>query len=351
MADYWDINSYDYFLPEDQIAQHPSEKRGESKLLIYSKSSEKITHSVFKNIIDYLKPGDLLVVNNCKVIPARIFAKRSDTNAEIEILLTRKEKPGRWFAMVKPGKKCKKGTKLVIGKIEAEVVEIDKTGQRIIEFFCSEEIFSKYLSEFGVIPLPPYIKRIREDPSTREDRQRYQTVYAEAGMAIAAPTAGLHFSEEILKKIKEKGCEIVSVTLNVGAGTFLPVKCDDVREHKMHSEEFEISSETVEKLNNAKNENRRIIAVGTTSLRVLESSINKETDKFSEFKGSTSIFIYPPCKIHSIDGLITNFHLPKSTLIMLVASWVGMKEWRNIYEKAILEKYRFYSYGDAMLLM
>ncbi|MHA1575502.1 MAG: tRNA preQ1(34) S-adenosylmethionine ribosyltransferase-isomerase QueA, partial [Alphaproteobacteria bacterium] len=283
MPNYWDINSYDYFLPEDQIAQHPSEKRGESKLLVYSKSSEKITHSVFKNIIDYLKPGDLLVVNNCKVIPARIFAKRADTNAEIEILLTRKEKPGRWVAMVKPGKKCKKGTKLVIGKIEAEVVEIDQTGQRIIEFSCSEEVLSKYLSEFGVIPLPPYIKRIHAKPSTREDRQRYQTVYAEAGRAIAAPTAGLHFSEEILKKIKEKGCEIVSVTLNVGAGTFLPVKCDDVREHKMHSEEFEISSETVEKLNNAKKENRRIIAVGTTSLRVLESSINKETDKFSEF--------------------------------------------------------------------
>ena len=161
----------------------------------------------------------------------------------------------------------------------------------------------------------------------------------------------MHFSEEILKKIKEKGCEIVSVTLNVGAGTFLPVKCDDVREHKMHSEEFEISSKTAEKLNNAKKENRRIIAVGTTSLRVLESSINKETEKFSEFKGSTSIFIYPPCKIRSIDGLITNFHLPKSTLIMLIAAWIGMDEWRNIYEEAILEKYRFYSYGDAMLLI
>ena len=350
MSDYWNINSYDYFLPEEQIAQHPSEKRGESKLLVYSKFSKKIKHSIFKNIIEYLKPGDLLVVNNCKVIPARIFAKRADTNAEIEILLTRKEKPGRWFAMVKPGKKCKKGTKLIVGKIKAEIVEIDQTGQRIIEFSCSEEVLSKYLSEFGVVPLPPYIKRTHE-PSTREDRQRYQTVYAAAGMGIAAPTAGLHFSEEILKKIKEKGCDIVSVTLNVGAGTFLPVKCDDVREHKMHSEEFEISSETAEILNNAKKENRRIIAVGTTSLRVLESSINKETNRFSEFKGNTSIFIYPPYKIHSINGLITNFHLPKSTLIMLVASWVGMKEWRTIYEEAILEKYRFYSYGDAMLLI
>jgi len=350
MQKYWDINSYDYFLPEEQIAQHPSEKRGESKLLVYSKSSKKITHSVFKNIIDYLKPGDLLVVNNCKVIPARIFAKRADTNAEIEILLTRKEKTGRWFAMVKPGKKCKKGNKLLIGKINAEVVEIDDSGQRIIEFFCSEKILLKYLSEFGVIPLPPYIKR-SHDPSTQDDRQRYQTVYAEAGMAIAAPTAGLHFSKENLKKIKEKGCEIVSVTLNVGAGTFLPVKCDDVRKHKMHSEEFEITSENAEKLNNAKKENRRIIAVGTTSLRVLESSINKTTNTFSEFKGSTSIFIYPPYKIHSIDGLITNFHLPKSTLIMLVAAWIGTKEWRKIYQEAILKKYRFYSYGDAMLLM
>jgi len=350
MSEYWNINSYDYFLPEDQIAQHPSEKRGESKLLVYSKNTKKITHSVFKNIIDNLNSGDLLVVNNCKVIPARIFAKRVDTNAEIELLLTHKEKNGRWVAMVKPGKKCKVGVKLIIGKIEAEVLEIDKTGQRIIEFSCTEENLLKYLSEFGVIPLPPYIKRTHE-PSTKEDRQRYQTVYAEAGMAIAAPTAGLHFSEEILKKIKEKGCDIVSVTLNVGAGTFLPVKCEDVREHKMHSEQFEISSETVEKLNYAKRENRRIIAVGTTSLRVLESSINKKTGKFSEVKGSTSIFIYPPCKIYSIDGLITNFHLPKSTLIMLVASWVGMKEWRKIYEEAILEKYRFYSYGDAMLLI
>ncbi len=350
MVENWNINSYDYFLPEEQIAQHPSKKRGESKLLVYSKFSEKITHSVFKNIIDYLKPGDLLVVNNCKVIPARIFAIRADTNAEIEILLTRKEKPGRWLAMVKPGKKCKKRTKLIIGKIKAEIVEIDHTGQRIIEFFCSEEVLSKYLSEFGVIPLPPYIKRTHE-PSTEEDKQRYQTVYAESGMAIAAPTAGLHFSEEILKKIKEKGCEIVSVTLNVGAGTFLPVKCDDVREHEMHSEEFEISSESVEKLNKAKKENRRIIAVGTTSLRVLESSINEDGRKFSEFKGNTSIFIYPPYKIRSIDGLITNFHLPKSTLIMLVAAWVGMEEWRKIYEEAILKNYRFYSYGDAMFLI
>jgi len=349
MSDYWNINSYNYSLPEKLIAQHPTEKRDESKLLVYSKDTAEITHSIFKNIIEYLEPRDILVVNNCKVIPARIFAKKVNTDTQIEILLTRKEKQGRWFAMVKPGRKCKIGAKLIFGNIDAKVVGIDETGQRIIEFFCPEEVFSKYISEKGIIPLPPYIKRT-QNLSTNEDKQRYQTIYAEAGRAIAAPTAGLHFSEEIFEKIKEKGCEIVSVTLNVGAGTFLPVKHEDVREHNMHSEEFEISSMTAVKLNRAKKENRRIIAVGTTSLRVLESSID-DTGNFSEFKGSTSIFIYPPYKIKSIDGLITNFHLPKSTLIMLVAAWIGMDKWRRIYKEAILENYRFYSYGDAMLLI
>jgi len=219
MAEYWNINSYDYYLPEEQIAQHPAEKRDESKLLVYSKNTKNITHSVFKNITEFLKPGDILVVNNCKVIPARIFAKRQDTGAEIELLLTREEKPGRWFALVKPGRKCKKGTKLVFGKIKAEVVEVDKTGQRIIEFFCSNDIFLKTLSEHGVIPLPPYIKRSHE-PSSEEDRQRYQTVYAETGRAIAAPTAGFHFFKELFKKNKKKGFDIFFLTLNVGGGNF-----------------------------------------------------------------------------------------------------------------------------------
>jgi len=349
MAKYWNINSYDYYLPKDHIAQQPSEKRDESRLLVYSKKKQNIEHSVFKNITDFLIPGDLLVVNNCKVIPARIFAKREDTNAEIEILLTKEEESCKWRAMVKPGKKCKTGSKLKIGKIDAEVIEVDDSGQRIIDFNCSKEDFSNMLSERGVMPLPPYIKRPHE-PSPEKDRRRYQTVYAKEGSAIAAPTAGLHFSNELLNQIKTYGCKITSVTLNVGIGTFQPVKCEDVRKHNMHSEEFEISSGTAKKLNKAKNENRRIIAVGTTSLRVLESAL-KEDGMFSEFKGSTSIFIYPPYKIRSINGLITNFHLPKSTLIMLIAAWVGMNEWRKIYEEAIREKYRFYSYGDAMLLI
>jgi len=342
------LEFYNYDLPEGLIAQKPVENRDKSRLLVYSRDTEIIQHNFFSDILSFLKKTDVLVVNNCKVIPARLFANRADTGTEIEILLTKKVTPTKWQAMVKPGRSCKVGVKLIIGKITAEVLEIKDNGERIISFNCTENNFQKLLESTGTIPLPPYIKR-PHTPSSKEDRERYQTVYAAEGQAVAAPTAGLHFTEQLIEKIKNKGCDFLSVTLNVGPGTFAPVKSSDITKHSMHSEEFVLTDEIADKLNKAKKSGKRIIAVGTTSLRVLESCIN-EKGIFEPASKATDIFIYPPYKIRSIDALITNFHLPKSTLLMLIAAFIGENKWQKIYSEAIEKKYRFFSYGDAMLL-
>jgi len=342
------LDFYNYELPEKFIAQKPVENRDQSRLLVYSRETETIQHKFFSDILSFLQKNDVLVVNNCKVIPARLFANRVDTGTEIEILLTKKITPTKWQAMVKPGRSCKIGVKLFIGKITAEIIEIKNNGERVISFNCPETDFQKLLDKTGTIPLPPYIKR-PHTPSSKEDRERYQTVYAAEGQAAAAPTAGLHFTEQLIEKIKDKGCDFLSVTLNVGPGTFAPVKSSDITKHSMHSEEFVLTGDVADKLNKAKQSGKRIIAVGTTSLRVLESCIN-ENGIFESASKATDIFIYPPYKIRSIDALITNFHLPKSTLLMLIASFVGENKWQKIYSEAIEKKYRFFSYGDAMLL-
>jgi len=347
-SSYSNLDFYNYSLPEELIAQKPIANRDESRLLVYSRITGKIQHKLFKNIISFLDENCVLVVNDCKVIPARLYAKRADTGTEIELLLTQKISPTKWTALVKPGRSCKPGVKLLIDKFIAEIIEIKDDGERVIDFNCSENDFLKLLKKNGTVPLPPYIKRPRT-PSTPEDKKRYQTVYAKKGQAVAAPTAGLHFTNELIDKIKNIGCEFLTVTLNVGPGTFAPVKSSDITKHKMHSEEFVLTSETAEKLNQAKKTRKKIIAVGTTSLRVLESCINN-AGLFAPAKKSTDIFIYPPYKIRSIDGLITNFHLPKSTLLMLIAAFVGENKWQRIYSEAINKKYRFYSYGDAMLI-
>ena len=342
------LDFYNYNLPEELIAQKPVENRDQSRLLVYSREAEAIQHKLFSDILPFLNNNDVLVVNNCKVIPARLFAIRADTGTEIEVLLTKNIKSTKWQAMVKPGRSCKIGVKLIIGKITAEIIGIKENGERVILFNCSENDFPKLLDTNGTIPLPPYIKR-PHTPSSKEDRERYQTVYAAEGQAVAAPTAGLHFTEQLIEKIKNKGCEFLSVTLNVGPGTFAPVKSSDITKHLMHSEEFVLTQEIADKLNNAKKAGKRIVAVGTTSLRVLESCIN-EKGMFEAASRATDIFIYPPYEIRSIDALITNFHLPKSTLLMLIASFTGESKWQKIYSEAIKNKYRFFSYGDAMLL-
>jgi len=344
-----DLDFYNYFLPENLIAQHPVENRDESRLLVYSRKTENIEHKLFRDIVSYLNDNCVLVVNNCKVIPARLFVKRADTGTNIELLLTKKISPTKWLAMVKPGRSCKPGVQLIVDNFTAKIIEIKENGERIIEFNCKENDFTQLLDKAGTVPLPPYIKRPRAS-SADEDRQRYQTVYASAGQAVAAPTAGLHFTKKLIQKIKNKNCEFLNVTLNVGPGTFAPVKSSDITKHTMHSEDFVLTAEVAEKLNRAKKENKKIIAVGTTSLRVLESCVNDD-GLFEPAKKSTDIFIYPPYKIRSIDGLITNFHLPKSTLLMLIASFVGENKWQKIYAEAIQQNYRFYSYGDATLIL
>ncbi len=342
------LNFYNYDLPDELIAQKPVKCRDQSRLLVYSRETNDIQHKCFTDVISFLKNTDVLVVNNCKVIPARLFATRIDTGTEIEILLTKEISPVKWQAMVKPGRSCKVGVKLLVGKIVAEIIEIKNNGERVIVFNCPGKDFQKLLELSGTVPLPPYIKR-PPCPSSKEDRERYQTVYAAEGKAVAAPTAGLHFTEELIQKIKNKGCEFLSVTLNVGPGTFAPIKSSDITKHSMHSEEFVLTHEIAGKLNQAKKSGRRIIAVGTTSLRVLESCISDD-GIFEPVSKATDIFIYPPYRIRSIDALITNFHLPKSTLLMLIASFVGENKWQKIYSEAIKNKYRFYSYGDAMLI-
>ncbi len=336
-------SSYYYDLPESLIAQTPIEPRDNSRLLVYNRKNKQIEHKIFKDIINYLKAGDILVINNTKVLPARLFGFKN-TGAKIEVLLQKRIDLKSWEAIAKPFKRIKVGTILEFSQnLSCEIIEKSEYGLCKIKFNF-EGVFEERLSEVGQIPLPPYIHE------KLKDKNRYQTVYSKISGSSAAPTAGLHFTNELLNNIKEKGIEIVEVLLHVGLGTFRPVKEENILEHKMHSEYIEMSEENALKLNKAKSEGRRIIAVGTTSVRVLESCAD-QNGKIIPQKRETNIFIYPSYKFKVVDALITNFHLPESTLIMLVSAFAGYKETMYIYHEAVNERYRFFSFGDAMFIM
>ena len=339
------VSDFNYELPKELIAQHPYDKRDEARLMVLDKRNQSIEHKVFKDIIDYLNPGDCLVINNTKVIPARLYGKK-DTGANVEFLLLKRIENDIWEAMVRPGQKLKSGSKVVFGDglLKATVLEVLENGNRKVEFEY-EGIFNEILDQIGLMPLPPYITE-----ATREDNEKYQTVYAKYDGSAAAPSAGLHFTEALLEKIKEKGIEIANVTLHVGIGTFRPVKVENVEEHEMHSEHYYIKKEDAEKINFAKRTGHKVISVGTTSCRVLES-VADENGMVKETEGDTSIFIYPGYKFKCIDSLITNFHLPESTLIMLVSSLAGKDFIMKAYEEAVKQRYKFFSFGDAMLIL
>ena len=338
------VADFDYELPEELIAQTPIKKRDESRLMVLNRKNQTIEHKVFKDIIDYLKPGDVLVRNNTKVIPARLYGKK-ETGANVEFLLLNNIENDIWEAIVRPGNKLHVGTKVIFGDgiLEAKILEIMPGGTRKVEFKY-EGIFNEILDKIGLMPLPPYIHE------TLKEKDRYQTVYAKYEGSAAAPTAGLHFTPELLEKISKKGIEIANVTLHVGIGTFRPVKEETVEAHKMHSEHFYIKQEDVEKINKAKQEKRRVIAVGTTSCRVLESIADEKTGMVKQIEDDTEIFIYPGYEFKCIDGLITNFHLPQSTLLMLVSALAGKEFIMKAYKEAVKEKYRFFSFGDAMFI-
>ena len=335
---------YDYHLPEELIGQKPREPRDHSKLMIVDRESKVLEHKNFFNIIDYLKEGDVLVRNSTKVIPARLFGKK-ETGGVLEILLIKRVSLDTWECLLKPAKKLKVGQKLEIGdnkELVAELLEIKDDGNRILKFYY-KGAFEEVLDKLGKMPLPPYIVE------ALEEKDRYQTVYAIKGESVAAPTAGLHFTKELLEEIKGKGVEILDVFLEVGLGTFRPVQTEDVLNHKMHEEMFEIPEDTVKKIKKAKEEKRRVIAVGTTTVRALESSVD-ENGNLTSKKGSTEIFIYPGFKFNVIDALITNFHLPKSTLLMLVSALSTREFMLDVYTEAVKEKYHFFSFGDAMFI-
>ena len=339
-----EVSEFNYELPEELIAQVPIEKRDESRLMVLNRKNQTIEHKSFKDIINYLEPGDCLVRNNTKVIPARIYGKK-ETGANVEFLLLNNIEGDIWETIVRPGNKLHIGTKVIFGDgiLEAEILDTMLGGTRKVKFNY-DGIFNEILDKIGLMPLPPYIHE------ELKEKDRYQTVYAKYEGSAAAPTAGLHFTPELLKKIEEKGVDIANVTLHVGIGTFRPVKEEKVEEHEMHSEHFYIKQEDVEKINNAKKNRKRVIAVGTTSCRVLET-IADENGMVKETEGDTKIFIYPGYKFKCLDGLITNFHLPKSTLLMLVSALAGKDFILKAYNEAVKEKYRFFSFGDAMLIM
>lgn len=338
------VADFDYELPEELIAQHPNEKRDEARLMVLNKNTQTIEHKIFKDIIDYLTPGDCLVLNNTKVLPARLYGKKEETGANIEFLLLKRLEKDIWEVMVRPGRKLKNGTSVVFGDgiLKGKIIEVLENGNRKVEFEY-EGIFNEVLDKIGLMPLPPYIKE------SLKEKDRYQTVYAKYEGSSAAPTAGLHFTEELLNRLKEKGVVIANVTLHVGIGTFRPVKVDKVEQHQMHSEHFYIKPEDVEKINKAKEQKKRVIACGTTSCRVLES-VADESGRVTPVERDTNIFIYPGYKFKCIDGLITNFHLPKSTLVMLVSALAGKEYIMKAYAEAVKEKYQFFSFGDAMFI-
>lgn len=333
-----------YELPEELIAQDPLEDRSGSRLLVLDKESGAVSHHVFKEIPQYLREGDCLVTNDTKVIPARLIGSKIGTNAKIEVLLLKRKENNIWETLVKPGKKAKVGTKISFGEglLTGEVVGIVEEGNRLIQF-SYEGIFEEILDELGQMPLPPYITH------QLQDKNRYQTVYAKHTGSAAAPTAGLHFTPELLEEIEKKGIDIARVTLHVGLGTFRPVKADEITEHHMHSEFFQIDEEAAAKINKAKESGGRVICVGTTSCRTIESAAD-ENGHLEAKSGWTEIFIYPGYRFKVLDCLITNFHLPESTLIMLVSALAGREHVLAAYEEAVKEKYRFFSFGDAMLI-
>ena len=338
-----DISLFDFELPLELIAQTPAKKRDESRLLLIDKTKHTYEDKIFHDIIDYLKPGDVLVRNNTKVLPARIFGIKEGTQAHVEILLLKQIEGDKWECLAGNARPIKVGSIISFGdKLKAKCLEVKDEGIRIMEFLY-DGIFLEILNEVGNMPLPPYIKKQCEDNS------RYQTVYAKVLGSAAAPTAGFHFTEELLKKIQDKGIEILDITLHIGLGTFKPVKEDKVEDHKMHSEYFEMSQDVADKLNKAKAEGRRIIAVGTTATRTMEAIMQKY-GRFVEAKEETSIFIKPGYKFLAIDALITNFHLPKSTLIMLVSAFMGREFTLEVYKHAVKERYRFFSFGDSMFI-
>lgn len=344
MTEGMNVKDYDYDLPEELIAQDPLEDRSSSRLMVLDRQTGDVEHRHFTDILEYLHPGDCLVINNTKVIPARLFGVKEDTQAKIEVLLLKRKENDIWETLVKPGKKAKPGTKLVFGDglLTAEVVDVVEEGNRLIQFHY-DGIFEEILDQLGQMPLPPYITH------QLKDKNRYQTVYAKYDGSAAAPTAGLHFTKELLQKVKDMGVDIAEVTLHVGLGTFRPVKVDNVLDHHMHSEFYMVSQEAADKINRAKESGHRVIAVGTTSARTLEAAAD-ENGRLHETSGWTEIFIYPGYQFKVIDALITNFHLPQSTLVMLVSALAGREHVLHAYEIAVKERYRFFSFGDAMLI-
>ena len=336
-------SDFDYYLPEELIAQTPVYPRDSSRLLVYDREKDQVYHEHFTDIKKYLKKGDVLVRNNTKVLPARMFAYTKN-GGKVEVLLLKRFNLNEWEVLVKPGKKARPGTTLVLAEnLSLEVLEnIEESGSRKVRFYY-QGIFEDIISNLGEMPLPPYITE------KLKDQQRYQTVYAKVDGSAAAPTAGLHFTEQLIKDLEEMGVEIVDVLLHVGLGTFRPVKTEDILSHHMHSEYYEISEEAAERINLAKKEGRRVIAVGTTSVRTLESAAD-ENGMLKATKANTEIFIYPPYKFKCVDSLITNFHLPKSTLIMLVSALSTREKTLQLYKTAVDEKYRFFSFGDSMFI-
>ena len=337
------VSEFNYDLPEELIAQVPIKNRDESRLMVVNREKRTIEHKTFKDIIDYLEPGDCLVRNNTKVIPARLYGKK-ETGANVEFLLLNNIEGDIWESIVRPGNKLHVGTKVIFGDglLEAEILDIMPGGTMKVKF-SYQGIFNEILDQIGLMPLPPYIKE------RLKDKDRYQTVYAKYDGSAAAPTAGLHFTNELLEKIKEKGIEIANVTLHVGIGTFRPVKEDEVEKHDMHTEHYYIKKEDADKINNAKKNGKRIISLGTTSCRVLET-VADENGLVKETEGDTNIFIYPGYKFKCVDNLITNFHLPQSTLLMLVSALSDKDFMLEAYKEAVKDKYRFFSFGDAMYI-
>ncbi len=338
------VKDFYFDLPKELIAQHPLKKRDESRLMVLNKKSGEVEHKVFKDIIEYLNQGDCLVLNDTRVMPARLYGVKEGSGGKMEFLLLNRHEDDIWETLVKPGKRGKVGAKFVFGngELKAEVVEVLDNGNRKVKFYY-EGIFEEVLDRLGEMPLPPYIEE------KLEDRERYQTVYSKEVGSAAAPTAGLHFTDELLQAIKKKGINIAFVTLHVGLGTFRPVKAEDIQDHEMHSEYYILDKENAEIINNAKRSGKRVIAVGTTSNRTLESIAN-EDGQVKEQSGYTSIFIYPGYKFKIVDAIITNFHLPESTLIMLISAFSTREIVMNAYKIAVENKYRFFSFGDAMFI-
>ena len=338
-----DLHDFDYYLPEELIAQHPIEKRDMSRLMVLDKETGEIEHKLFMDIINYLNEGDCLVLNNTRVIPARLLGEKEGTGGKIEFVLLKRVEGDKWEVILRPGKKAKPGSRFVFGngELKAEILEVLDEGNRLVRFIY-QGVFEEILDRVGVMPLPPYITEKLENP------ERYQTVYAKVNGSAAAPTAGLHFTKELLKSLEQKGVKIAYVMLHVGLGTFRPVKVDDITQHKMHSEYYSINKETCDIINDTRQKGKKVVAVGTTSCRVLET-VGKNGN-IEPCDGWTDIFIYPGYEFKVVDRLITNFHLPESTLIMLVSSLAGRDNVLHAYNLAVKERYRFFSFGDAMFI-